>query len=78
MSALARRVELSPLTAHGMVARITLDLDDRRSVNALCVAISYLGFVADGLMGPAEVLEVLRGLALTAQPYVSERSEPNA
>lgn len=61
-------VELSPLTAHGMVRRITSDRHPSRSEWALCHAVTTLEFIAEGKLKASDAVEVLRGLALAAKP----------
>ena len=68
MSALARRVELSPLTPAGMVRRITSDLHPIRTESAFCYLVNVLADAAERGLTPAEALPMLRGLADLADP----------
>jgi len=68
MSALARRVELSPLTPSGMARRITSDLHPIRTESAFCYLVTVLADVAERGLTPIEALRILRGLADLADP----------
>jgi len=68
MSALARRVELSPLTPAGMARRITSDLHPTRTESAFCYLVTVLADAAEHGLDPAEARRMLRGLADLARP----------
>ena len=68
MSALARRVELSPLTPAGMARRITSDLHPIRTESAFCYLVTVLADAAEVGLSSAEALRILRGLADQADP----------
>ena len=68
MSALARRVELSPLTPSGMVRRITSDRHPIRTESAFCYLVTLLGVAAERGLTRAEAVRELRALADVADP----------
>ena len=69
MSALARRVELSPLTPAGMARRITSDLHPIRTESAFCYLVTVLADTAEGVaLHPDAARRILRGLADLADP----------